>query len=335
MTFVRRALAGCLVLACSAQVGLAQIAPPGGFPPPGGTGSKPRAAALIAPKGTQRSQAGAQLRLEWTQFLFSPMPTRPANHFVICVFEPASRNCATTTSRWMRAVGDIPRVPRIAGSQTVGHDYRFDIPTTDADSLLNRQLQWTVGSCETTSASSCTFAAPFSLWLTTINLRARNISDQSDSDELIVDGIVDNHGATYSGQFVAELHAWRALLNERQTCLTDIDDAAVKNQNYLALTSLGQEIEIDALPLLPNGARDLGGRTVVAIYTRPDRAQHFTGTVTYPGVGPGDSDTVLSLVASVLPRPTAYARVLLVDPTDSVIEFDETDNRKGECQTLY
>jgi hypothetical protein len=335
MTFVRRALVGSLLLVCSLQIAVAQIVPPGGFPPPGGTSPKPRAAVLVAPKGLQPSQAGAQLRLQWTQFILSPTPTRPVNYFIICAYAPATQDCATTTSRWTPAASAIPRVPRTVGSQTVGHDYRFDIPAAEADRLLNRQLQWTVGSCETLAASSCTFAAPFSLWLTAINLRARNTSDQSDSDELIVDAEVENLGTTPSGQFVSELHAWRALLNERQTCLTDIDDPSVVNRNYLALTSVGQEIEIDTLPFLPNGARDLGGRTVVAIYTRPDRAQHFTRSVTYPGVAAGNSDTVLTLVQLVLTRPAAYARVLLVDPTDSVVELDETDNRKGECQTLY
>jgi hypothetical protein len=303
MSAVGRTLVGCLVLVCSSQIGLAQVMPPGGLPSPGGTVSKPRSAALTAPKGTREAHEGSTLTLKWTQYLNSPQGHPPAEHFVICLYDPAVKKCSTTPLRWMRRANEIPRV----ASGSFGYDYTFDLPTALDATQLDRPLQWEVGACATTEKMSCAFATAH-VWLSTKNVRSAGgalyvQNNPFGSREMQAAGASVDRSSTDSGTFRYRTELLRAVSTDQGTCETDVTSAYDAGLADTALTWSGEELNLATLPRRTDGTIDVGDR-----YT---------------------SRTPLMPYAA-----GAYAVLHSVDLNADIAEYDETDNRTGSCWEL-
>ena len=337
VTFWRAAFVVLVCLACSSQVALAQIVPPGGFPPPGGPTLKPRPASLSALKGVHEGHIGQPLTFQWTQYSFSPLGEPAPSYFVVCVF-PAILSCASASFRWMVPAASVPRTPIMSGTgatgQVIGHAYSFELPDLLWPSHFDRQLLWTVGSCASGAATSCSFAAADDFWLSTKNVVAVDtfmafVSSPSGRPFVRFLGQIHNRGSAARINYTFK--AREVLYDDAtHTCRTDVTSAYDTGVADRALSSSGEELDLSTLARLADGALDVGDRTIVAVY--PSSRAALTGWATE---NLAQNELSMTLDATLpRPRPAAFATHLFVDDDDRVVEFDEADNHRTECHVV-
>lgn len=326
-------LFGLLTLGLLTRSALAQIA----LPPVGGgveTPTTPRTATLTAPKGTKEGHEGWTLSLEWTQHLSSPQGHPPAEHFVICMYDPAVKNCATTPLRWVLPANQIQRV----ASGSFGYAYTFALPSPLSATELDRPLQWKVGACRTTAEGSCAFATAH-VWLSTKNLRAggsgirRHTEHRFAPPEIRAVASTASRGSTQSGTFRYETALLRAVATAQDTCETDVTRAYNAGLADTALTRHGEELDLATLPRRADGTIEVGNRAIVAVYAL---SQPTTMVADVAGFWdfPVDSGAHYSRIASSPYAGGAYALRHRVDVDAAIVEYDETDNGSGWCESL-
>jgi hypothetical protein len=328
LTDWRAALATLMLWAAASA---AQIA----NPPPQ---SNPLAPSPRGPEDTVRTDTGLAVMLRWRQQEISPTNTNaPARHFMLCVYMPATSDCTSTSLRWMQSATTMQRVPVTYPSTSgppfvMAYDYTFsfDLPPE----MFDRQVEWRVGACGSELASSCTFVAT-SVWFSTHNLVAENISDGPSTSQLLwITGEVRNAGMSNSGPFETRLFIYEALADQYGRCITDVNAEGVDTELGDALTDKGEILGLRGLPRDANGRLDARRHTIVAILTT---ANIGGPAMAHGGLAPDTSATVVEFTADLsgYRLPATFASRLYVDPRNVLMEYDERDNSKGECHTIY
>jgi hypothetical protein len=308
-------------------------------PQPGGSSSMPRAPSLIAPMGVHEEPLENRwLRFEWRQ-LASPNFAPPADYFVICVFDPTERDCYNARLHWWRAATELDRVPIQSGSllgpsQLIGHAYTY--PFQGIGFPLDRQLQWSVGACTRVALTSCTFAPPANLWISTLDVRASSIVSTTVDGYLQLDGVATNDG--FYAEFANELWIWQAVPNSSGLgCENDVN----LHWAEYALTRSGAILHVPSLPRHPDGAVDVGREVVEAVLSRewfehPVHLHRADAKLVsgYQRVVVRNYNT-LYLPDRPLEGPAyTFVALLNVDAHDDLLEFDESDNRLAVCQVV-
>jgi hypothetical protein len=289
------------------------------------------------PEDTVRTDPALPVMLQWQQQEISPTNTNaPARYFLLCVYVSATSDCASTPLRWMQSATTIQRVPVTRAATTsppfvTAYDYTF--PIVLPPEMIDRQVEWRVGACNSELESSCTFATT-PVWFSTHNLVAANISDgPSTSQVLWVTGEVRNEGMSHSGSFETSLFVYEALADQFGRCVTDVNAEGVDTEFGEVLTDKGEIIGLRHLPRDANGRLDTRRHTIVAILTgnvgRP--------SMVHGGLASGASATVVEFTTdlSSYRLPATFATRLYADAVGVLTEYDERDNSKGECHTIY
>jgi len=116
-------------------------------------------------------------------------------------------------------------------------------------------------------------------------------------------------------------------------CLTDVN--AVLDSAHWALTDHGEWLEIDRLPRIADDKVDVGNRKIVAITdTNPLRFSYAAASNPISGLGPNQTTQSVTLTEPNYVTPSAWAARYVVDSTNTVVEFNENDNAKGECKMI-
>jgi hypothetical protein len=290
---------------------------------------KPKAATNLYPNGVVH--AAAVPRLLWKQggFFATQQQPPPARHFRVCIYDAAAEEtCASTQLEWMYAAGapqlhQTPVYSPLRGQSVTGtHRYSFDVP---AGLLADRSYHWNVGACKSSDEGSCTYAPHAALLrLSTRNLTVTGIEEGTSTTYVTMLTEVANTGTTDAEPFRVASTIIQAVYDEELgRCATIIANSETR---YLGVTAAGEFVNV-----LPSDDIPIVG-ILLAV-------NQFELVDTAKGLSAGSSDlrTPLEVPLSAgNPRlPASFLFITSVDPDNSVLEYDESDNRRAECHTVY
>jgi hypothetical protein len=283
----------------------------------------------------------------------SPAPT----HFALCIYDAATTltpPCSWTGASWTMPAGGgmglatpVPVPPPSPWIQSVDLQYRFNPPSNLSDLLLDRPLKWTVGACVANamgpSGMYCGFAPAKDAYFVARNVKASNADmDNSTAAMLNVESRVTSPGSrtSNSGPFEVNAHVWQVLrgtaANGAPICRTDVNAADVRDVppnviHYVFFTNR-REMYLADLPVMMNGQRD--GTGVIAIYRAGMPYDMFTASVSdFPG-GIASSRGVLNHNFPQTTTDKAFVATTHVDQSNTMVEFDETDNVYSRCKAF-
>ncbi len=317
--------------ACAAQ---AQYRPPP-QPIPIPTLLNPLAPGLGAPQeGTHVGNTNnTRPTFTWTQGgMTVAQPQAPeANYFVICL-NTGTTPCAWPGT-WNAAATAIPRTEIVTwtGIRTGRYNYSFVPPANLAANLIDRELKWNVGACRSQANNSCTFGTAKTIWFSTKDLRADNLSDAHGSNGedgfLDWDLVVRNEGTTASGAFGAGM-AYVEVYSVGGNCLTDRNAAMVKPSDYAYLTN-GTYVEVE----------DLAANAAIVAIGPQTPLWLIAPRWMHPGLAPGTSAVVGSIAEpfdwNAGETQVAFVAIAEVDYADAIREYDENDNKRVECSVVF
>lgn len=315
----------------SAQTPGHSIDPPPRAPAPPSIGL-PAAGAHEAVAGNTRPT------FTWTQGGWYVSQTFPANWFMVCLGTPAQVAACSWPGTWSAAAASIPRVEivnGITGIPTGRFRYTFSpyAPPAAAlgNKLLDRDLAWNVGACVTQSQSTCSFGTPKAIRFSTRNIVAADLIGNRSTDGtygyMSYTLTVSNTGTSNSNDFDADVEFWQALESGGR-CVTDPTAPGLQG-NDLAVLRDGRIIELDQLPA---GARIEG-------IIHPNAMGSIDDTFRISSVDPGNSTAVTGeeyrfAWGNMMDNHRALVAVGRADTSAEVQEFNETDNRIGNCKVV-
>lgn len=297
--------------------------------------ANPSAPGLGAPQeGTHlATPANTRPTFTWTQggiTVAQPQPPE-ASYFVICL-NTGTTPCAWPGT-WNAAATAIPRTEFVTwtGIRTGRYSYTFVPPAGLAANLIDRELKWNVGACRTQANNTCTFGTAKTVWFSTKDLRADNISDAHGSNGedgfLDWDLVVRNEGSTASGAFGAGM-VYVEVYSAGGNCLTDRNAAMVSPTDYAYLAN-GTYVQVQELA---------ANATIVAI-GRETPLWLVAPRFMHSGLNPGTSAVVGSIADSFEwesgETQRAYIAIAEVDYAGAIREFDENDNKRVECSVVF
>lgn len=256
--------------------------------------------------------------------------------FLQCLRRAGDPACSTGTANSSDLAGSLPSVPvRNFPNQAIVA-YRYSPQKTVPDTHLDQPIEWQVGACRTGADSTCVKSAPRTLWFSTKDIAATNVSaNPYNAYEYNVSGEVRNLGSTDSGTFTIQIATWAVIVDlDRNDCAKDPNHPYLRNDKTLyVINSKGVPTQFADLPL--DSAGNYIVSDVIGIY--PPGAFFQSGNFTAASQPPqsrprGVASQTIQLGAS---RPQAFVSVAIVDPFNTLVEFDETNNRHAECDMLY
>lgn len=317
--------------------GFAQIVFPPSAPLPTPVLSAPAAGATV--KG--EVPALTTVQFSWVEHgLFStpgqPLPT----HFVLCV-KLASQvaNCTFGPADFLPA-GTVPRTTVFSGSQAIGYRYTYGMPAGSiADNLMNVDTTWTVGACRNAVAANCVFPPTRPLWISTLDLNAQNIADDSSSTRAIFRAQTRNGGSTTLASIPAvetSILAWDALKDPATLrCRTDINSPDVRNDaDIIVIMDNGVARWMQTLPII-NGVRTAPVQ-VIGMH-QWNKGLNVRGEEDFlqydlPPGGITENATTLSFDLPKALRPKPFIVTMTADRNGVVREFDENNNSGAACE---
>lgn len=257
--------------------------------------------------------------------------------FLQCLRRVGDPACSTSTATSSDLAGSLASVPvrNLANQSIVA--YRYSPLKMVPDTHLDQPIQWQVASCRTSADSTCVKSAPRALWFSTKDIAAVNVSaNPYSTHEYNVSGEVRNLGSTDSGSFTIQIATWAVIVDlDRNACAKDPNHPYLRNQRTLyVIDSKGVPTQLADLPL--DAAGNYIVSDVIGIYSPGSFFQ--SGNFTAASQPPlqsrprGVASQTISLGAA---RPQAFVSVAIVDPFNTLVEFDETNNRHAECDMLY
>jgi hypothetical protein len=282
------------------------------------------------------------LPFTWIEYGILNTPSQPLpSHFVVCVkLSSQAQNCAF-------APGDFKTVGSLASSkvynanwQLVGYQYKYTLPAGSiADNLHDFALNWSVGACRGAAVSACSFSAPRALWISTVDLNANHIADESTATHAVFVAESMNGGTTTipSLPFNTNMFAWEALRDlGTGRCRIDIDSMDVQNDpDVIVIMDDGNGRFMVDLPM-ENGRRKPPVKVI--------GMHRWNGGFNVHGVtAPFGMSLPSGLVAEaatlsfeLLPadHPKAYAVTMRADTSYVVREFDENNNSGAACKAV-
>ena len=304
------------------------------------------------------------------------VPPQNVSYFLICFYNPFTNQGCFWPGGLVPAGVNPPdhaqfakhdQIPRtlipgplrtLGGDPAYTYNYDFNLP----DTVLDQNLEWTVGACSGQRTATCSFAAPQRLVLS-----ARNLTNLNISDGLLGRGNLDirveytNDSPVPSPAFQHQTSMWEILIDSSNMPVTDVNgirSGTVEPVNWKVAdrkencTELGLDravifddgtvSSILSLPILGEGQRD---DSKVWAIPKPCGEMRWWWDNTDPsGMTPGEhaivapcnpnqrpfgSDRcIISIPLSSL--PTGFAGLLLVDVHGAVTEYNEDDNRQPE-----
>jgi hypothetical protein len=274
----------------------------------------------------------------WAQggwYIAQTYPT--ANWFVVCLGDPAQVATCSWPGTWSAAAASIPRVEIVNGQTGVSTGrfrYTFSpyaLPASAlGNKLLDRELAWNVGACVTQNQSTCSFGTPNTIRFSTRNLTSTSLTSTRNTDGthgyITYALTVLNSGTSNSGAFDAEVEFWQAA-ESGGSCVTDPAAPGLQGNDQAVLRD-GRIVELDKLP---------AGMAIEGII-HPNAMGSIMGAFTISGLDPGNSTTVFSEEYKFpwgMTETHAFVAVGRADTSDSVREFNESDNRFGDCKVLF
>ncbi len=309
---------------------------------------KPFPPAVVTPASgaTLRGEASARTSLQVTwnhwQVLHTPQQPMPT-HFVVCL-RPASQmaNCSFAPADFV-PVGSFQPTRLFSGLVHAGYQYTLSLPLagmTISDALLDIDLNLSVGACRGPGASTCSFSASSAVFLSARDLRAVNVSSVHTSANAVYQHKFKNEGSTDipgvpNIPIKVAVNEWQALLNANNQCLLDVNHRDVRlDPNVIVFVVTGDGYWMpDYQRLLAQGAtlpkvvgmhRWTGGGNV------PGAVLSFGLSLPHSRTGQVDFSFVLPQAL----RPRGYITYTYVDSTNVVREFDESNNRRAECDVV-
>lgn len=346
MTLSRSFNAGLAVLCAVLSIGpaAAQFRPldPMPFPldPPRRTPTSPSPGAPVA--AVHEAIAGnTRPTFTWTQggwYVNQPGPIPAAQWFIVCIGTPAQVAACSWPGTFNAAATAIPRVEivnPITGFSTGRFRYTFSPYAMPAaplgNKLVDQNIAWNVGACAAQDQSSCSFGTAKELRFSTRNLKGLEVSDNPSSDGtrgyITYTFTLSSTGTSNSGAFETEVEFWQALENGG-ACVRDPNAPGLQGSN-LAVLRDGRILQISQLP--PNA--------VVEGFIHPSAMGSIKGRSTLTGLDPGNSTAVTTQQYSfpwggMMDNYRAFVARGHADVADSVKEFNENDNKAGNCNVV-
>lgn len=270
----------------------------------------------------------------WDQQPLFPTPYDALpTHFLFCM---NNRPCSHAN-----AVATL--LPDAIPSTLVQSGHRYFYTPVIPDDQLDRDLWWSVGACTGNDDSSCRFSDWEFAPATTVELRAGNISGNlfGETYRLIAEG--QNHGSRPTRELptipVARIRSWEVLLDSiSQTCRTDPNAADIRGQpDHFVIDNKGEFTRFENLP------RDKAGNyitsNVVAIFGVGNPFSDYLDVEIelsdLPLGPPSPLQGALEIYLPASDRPIAVLTVLGMDDEVEVLEVDETNNRRAECEVIF
>ena len=336
---VRIVTAG-MVLWLVAEAAMAQLRPVG----PIGQLLAPGSVSPIG--GVAYNHAVPDVMFVWDQRpLFQTPYTALPTHFLFCLQSAAaSLTCSHSTALENLLPGSIPSalLRSSLNSSPIGTRYFFT-PTVP-DDLLDRAAFWAVAACTTNDDSSCRLSHWSWVVLSTVDLRAGNITGNVFGDEYRIAAEGQNLGSRPTSELpiipVAKIRSWQVLMDSvSQTCRTDPNAADIRDESgYYVIDNKGEFTRFEALP------RDKAGNyvvsNVVAIFGSGSPSMDYAGEVDIDlsGLPLGPPTTLPEFVSIRVPaadRPVAFATVLSMDYYLSLADIDDSNDRRAECEVIF
>jgi hypothetical protein len=289
----------------------------------------PTAATNLNPNGVVH--AAAAPRLLWRQgglFATQQQPP-PARYFRVCIYDvTAEETCDSTKREWMYAAG-VPEFhqtpvywPLWRQVVTGAYRYSFEVPANVLEP--DRSYRWNVGACESSDEGSCTYAQVAFLRLSTRNLTVTGIEEGTSTTYLSTLTEVANTGTSDAEPFRVANAIVQAVYDEDTgRCATEIADS---ERSYLGVTAAGEFVSVRPSDDIP----------IVGILLATTQ---FQLADTAEGLAAGSSDLRAPLEVELKPNepplPASFLFITTVDLDNDVLEYDESDNRRAECHTVY
>jgi hypothetical protein len=306
-------------LAVLSALGMFSITPPV---------TRPMAATNLYPNGVVH--AATVPRLLWKQGGFFATQQQPplARYFRVCIYDPAAENCNSTQLEWMYAAGasELHATPVFSPARpqavTGIHRFSFEVPATlEAD----RSYHWSVGACKSSDEGSCTYPPHAAvLRLSTRNLTVTGIEEATSTTYVTMLTEVANTGTTDTEPFRVASTIIQAVYDEELgRCATIIPDSETP---YLGVTPAGQLVSVLPSDDIP----------IVGILLGTNKFEMVDAP---KGLTAGSSELRTPLEARLSPGepplPASFLFITSADPDNHVLEYDEADNHRAECHTVY
>jgi hypothetical protein len=311
------------------------------IPIPAPAPAVPLKPAIEAPLGVHRGTFGATFpQLRWTHGGISTggASAAPTNLFLICIL-PVDwmQQCSSANATWRGAPTTFPRVQmRMPGTnQPIVGAYRYTFTPAQAlpDNRLDRTLAYTIGACETASGTNCTFSTPQFLYYTTLDLEPVSIFKNSmpiaGGHELQTAITIRNNGEGIVWGTRVDVNLYRAK-TVGGACTRDV---TLASPNFPSVVLFDGRIVRPNAVTNPSDAR--------AILDSGSSAFTWSGVLQVGGTGSeatanltGPSgDLYFDFFFNTNETERAYVYVAKIDPTDAVVEYQETNNGRAECRT--
>lgn len=314
--------------------------------------SPPTAPRLVAPADGATvgiAPTATPLPLQWEQggarTLDGRQP-RAANHFIICVRDPARQDCdgSGNSAPLVREEHPVSALnPQPVGPRTGGifdaRDGRwaYSHTVTLPNSTPNRDHEWTVAACSGPGGQDCTWSQPGrALDVHDDNLVAVNIDDNNRYDDnsmtsqLVFDIDIENTGSRALGPFELRTNLYEIRADGSNDPIIDPSDSSVNAAQDTVITA-----DLNAKPVAQAIA---DGDAVYAIIVGGGTTVQWSTTV--PSVQAGTTLKVrpcaLNQCAIAAPAGAPVGQTTLfmgqawVDFNNQIPESDETDNRRVE-----
>jgi hypothetical protein len=288
-------------------------------------------------------QYGApNLSFVWEQYpAFASPFNRLPTHFLLCLQRLRDGDCTHANAVANVLPSQVPSVPLNAPPAFFPIGYRYTYTPTIPDGKLDDLVKWSVGACTGNTDSSCLFSAHAWMAITTVDMRADNVSGNVQQTSYEVSASGTNLGSRSAFSIPASPNArvslWDVLFDGANVrCRTDPNAADIRNEStLLVINHKGVLTRFADLP------RDAAGNyiasNVIAIY-RPNSTYSYTlNDVSLEFLSPGVPQQVgtVSVQVPVNTRPRAFASAVVMDVHSEIYEANETDNGHAECEVVF
>jgi len=311
----------------------------------------------VTPGGVQGVNYSGTLAVTITWFqpvLVATQQPRDATHFAVCLQAPGV-TCtwpamattgvfagAATGSIFTRTAVYTPASPFIQNPIRLLAGYNYSTTVTLNNAVYDRQMKWSVASCASAAASSCTYAVGNSIWYTSKELVADVSIDYegvSGSAIAIAEGV--NLGTSAAHGFSSRVTAYPALIGASGACALDPNEANLGVVNGTrAFTADGQWRTAGSLW---DGTRYNTANLSIIGLTYGTMSYSATAMTTANNSLPPETDPerktdLVSRTASSIPSnsSTRYGLVAVgrVDELGQITETNEGDNARAECKSF-
>jgi hypothetical protein len=195
---------------------------------------------------------------------------------------------------------------------------------------LDRALQWRVGVCASTAPSSCVYSPDASLHLSTKNVGVQDMDASLGYPVSSFTPLIANSGATDSGEIETRITILNAVFAWNGGCETSLSSPSV-SPGDIAVTASGEEIVL--------GDADVPGTVGVyrasGVFEGKLSELESSLSVAAGDTARGETLEQVFPIRFPFPVPVAYLVIVTADIDDSVIEYDESDNRLARCYVAY